>query len=51
MTSDVIRARERLVRIGIIVDSGRRRNGEIVWITKSQALAERAAAAGKGTKK
>jgi hypothetical protein len=38
---NVIKAREELTAMGLIVDSGERRNGEIVWITAEEAARRR----------
>ena len=42
MTENIRRTIEELKAMGLIVDSGRRRrNGQIVWITREQAEAEK----------
>jgi hypothetical protein len=38
---DFERVIEEMRAMGVIVDSGRRRNGRIVWITREQAERER----------
>ena len=43
---NIRKALAELVRLGLIVDSGRRRGGRIVWITAEQAEAESRRAGG-----
>jgi hypothetical protein len=53
---DIVKAREELVAQGMVRDSGRRRNGEIVWeitekgVTAVEAVLADYAAAEKATK-